>query len=162
MFPERFRLEPKHFCPVMASDNPAVAGHVWVCAPPFRVVDLTVALQPYEHGEERHLGPIMLAKRGEHVSVSAADLFDPDPQYEAVYGRPYPSLAEARRVRPQLFKRIERYGALEVCIEDTRLRYFACAITAPDLPLEQARNLSLSGKWPFEVWREFEKTTNGA
>jgi hypothetical protein len=50
------------------------------------------------------------------------------------------------------------YGALEVSIQDTRLRYFACAITAPDLPLEKARNLSLSGKWPIEVWREFEKT----
>lgn len=158
VFPPGANLKPRHFCPIMATGNPAVAGHAWVCAPPFRVVDLTVALQPYEHGEEHYLGDMLLEEAGVPVSVTAADLFDPNPAYHLRYGRPFPSLDDAKRECPALFKRIDRYGALEVTRGQTCLRYFATAISASDTPLETARNLQLSGKWPIDLWQDFESS----
>ena len=160
VFPTKSGLARAYFSPIMSHDNPAVAGHVWVCAPPFRVVDLTVSLQPYKKGAEKYLtpGPLLAkAPQGRPFELTATDLFDPSDDYQAAYGRPHPTLQQAKRDDPKLFERIERYGAIEVPFQDAQLRYFACGISAPDLPLEEIRSLSLSGKWPNEVWSDFEK-----
>ena len=156
VFPPSSGFDPRYFCPLTFGNNPAVTGHAWVCAPPFRIVDLTLTMQPYTGGEEKYLDGPVLAKSGRPTSVTAVDLFDSPPP-----GYPYPTLKDAQESDPTLLKRIKRYGAIEVPVRHTRLRYFACSPSAPDLPLEKARNLNLSGKWPIELWNDFEKTRGG-
>jgi hypothetical protein len=44
---------------------------------------------------------------------------------------------------------------LKVQYRETRVRYVACAVTAPDGPLETANNVVLRGKTMSDLWHEF-------
>lgn len=156
-FPPNSGIKRKHFSPIMLRGNPAVAGHVWVVAPPFKVVDLTVSMQPYEYGEEKYLSGVLLAETGESIEIEAISLYDTDviDDFVARRGAP-PTLRDVRAYDPMLLNRIARYGPVGVTVGEVRLKYVPCAISAPDSPLEDARNLCLSGKYPGDLWREFE------
>lgn len=91
-------------------------GHVWLCAPPFGIVDLTLTLQAYENGEERHLPP---------------------------------SVLESNPLVVPSGWRIARDGV--------QIEYQPTGITTLGTPLEEATGLCLSGKYPLELWTEFQR-----
>jgi hypothetical protein len=53
-FPAGSRIRPKWFYPLMRN-NHTFTGHAWIYAPPFRLVDLSVSLQPYPPEQQRYL-----------------------------------------------------------------------------------------------------------
>src|SRR5882762_6732324 len=45
-FPDYSGIRDLHFWPLVHPDNPARTGHAWLRVPPFRVIDITLPVQP--------------------------------------------------------------------------------------------------------------------
>jgi len=146
------RLEP-----IMASTNPAVAGHVWLCAPPFHIVDATVGYQEYSRGEAQYILHPILAEFVEDAGYEFEDLIDEDAVIEITMqlGK-IPNLDDLYNLHPRLRERMSKYRPVTVNQKDVALTYIPIGVSAPDMPLEQAISLSLSGKGPQELFEEFK------
>lgn len=158
-FSKETGLESLHFCPIMEHSNPAKAGHVWVHAPPFPVVDLTVALQPYRGGQGQYLQGAVVAEDVGRGSVEWPDLFDPDcvPSFVVSRGR-LPTLPDMEAMSPGLLARIQRLGVYTVRLHHATLKYVTCAVTAPDSPLEAMTSLRLKGFYPKDLYADYVKS----
>lgn len=86
-FPASSGLSSKHFWPIGngPSASGATAAHVWVRAPPFVVVDLTVAMQPYSECAECFLPDAVIAENAPRGKVGLSDLLDPEAREELRY-----------------------------------------------------------------------------
>lgn len=149
---------PTHFGPIVLPGNPASAGHVWLVAPPYRIVDVTVSRQTYHRGELRYLPDLMLAESAQPAHAEPADLLDPDAfeHFVRAYGRA-PTMADIERIAPGLAARVRAWGPVELSHGQARLRYVPCGITALDGTLDKAKNLILRGKLPSALYAEFTK-----
>jgi hypothetical protein len=165
-FPARSRIGTKWFWPLMHGDNPALMGHAWVCAPPFKVIDLSFALQPYRANEQRYLNGYVLVEECEQPpeETTLIDLMEPEVRMElrAAFRRP-PTMADLPQVVPGLREFIADFPACKTTKESVGLKYIPVRISAPDLPLEQMTNLQLRGRYPMQLYRDFEiaRNTNG-
>jgi hypothetical protein len=160
-FPTSSRLPSRHFWPMGSGPSTpgAAAAHAWVRAPPFGVVDLTLASQPYADGEERFLPEVVIAENVPGATIELSDLVDPELRANLTRQlRRSPRLDDIRSLHPGLLERIRTLGAREIRHDGTTIRYVACAVTAPDASMEEAKNLILSGKDSIELWREFESS----
>ena len=149
---------PTYFAPIVPDNRPQTDGHVWVCAPPFGIVDVTATLQPYARGELRDVVGPVLEESPARGTYDLEDLFDRELLTSpAARGVPR-SLREFRLHQPQIFERIARYGVHEVRAGQWRLTYVACGVTLSDpIALEEMGNLTLSGKKPDALMRELRQ-----
>lgn len=154
-------LETTYLAPITVGANPAVAGHVWVVAPPFQIVDLTVSRQPFEGRHADFLPPFVLAERSamKEINPTVEDLMEPEArhQFRAFYGK-NPSARDLEQMDPGLLDRARRMGCFALPLKDATLRYVACATSASDKPLEKIKSLSLSKKGASELYAEFRAT----
>lgn len=141
-FPPKSRLRPYHM-----RRHGDVPGHVWLRAPPFRIVDLTIALQDYSNGEERHLQKYVIEENAPAEAPQVADLLDDIDRLalRASLGRE-PRVADVNTFVTT---------AWTVRRAQTEIRYTPAGVTALDGTIESARNLRLSGKYPGELWTDF-------
>lgn len=155
-------IPPNRLQPLTVPTNPAVAGHLWVVAPPFDVVDVTIFLQPYSGDALPHVP---------HGYVAVTDTSDDDPEPEdfleaelvleeiRLYGRE-PTLDDIYdRLSPGLRSRVQRLGCRGVQVDGVRLRYVGCGVGGNADPLEEWRNLEVDGLWPIDLWRAFARET---
>lgn len=133
--------------------------HSWLRVPPFDVVDLTMRQQAYLNGEGAHLPDTVLLEGAVRGRAQLDDVLPPDlcRRLERELGH-RPSVDDLRVVQPLILERMSRYGCWELNNSVFTARYVATSVTAPDLPLERAQNLCLSGRFPNELWREFVRT----
>lgn len=152
------REEPTYFAAVVPPHNPALAGHVWIYAPPFQVVDVTATLQPYQRGELASVDGPVLAEEVVEGHYNLADLFDMELlEAPSFYGVP-PTVEVFRRQQPELFSRILKYGVHEVSAGGWSLTYVACGITAGEpVPLAEMKNLILSERNPADLFRSLQE-----
>lgn len=148
-FPDGSGLEPYHFWSLTHPANPAKTGHAWLMAPPFRIVDVTLDLQPWSAQQLRHVpGPVLL-ESPTPANYAPTDLMEPELLLEL--GR-VPTLSEVR----QMVRNFpERFGVFGVRVSGTGLTYIATGVSAPDAPLELMGNLVLRGKLPHQLYAEF-------
>lgn len=71
-------ITPTYCAPIMTHDNPAVLGHAWVVAPPFRIIDVAFSHQPYTRGEEKYLEGFIAKEEVSKATLQVEDLFDMD------------------------------------------------------------------------------------
>lgn len=149
-------LAPTYFSSITMPGSEAKAGHVWLYAPPFEIVDVTVSRQPYRQGQERFLPDYMLAEKVSRCRFNSADLMEPEVIADFVHmnGR-RPTLEDVEAMCPGVLERILRFGSVEAKHGRTRFRYLTPAVSAPIEPLEEYRNLRLGGKYPAELYEEF-------
>lgn len=143
-FPPKSRLRPYQM-----RRQGDVPGHVWLRAPPFRIVDLTIALQDYSNGEERHLQKYIIEENARAEAPRVADLLDDSDRLalRASLGRE-PRVADVNTFVTT---------AWTVRRAETEIRYTPGGVTALDGTLEAAKNLRLSGKYPGELWLEYQQ-----
>jgi hypothetical protein len=137
-------------------DNPAKAGHAWLCVPPYDVVDVTIQAQSgFTAGERTRLAPILAERASTDGNIALDELAEPEllEQFLAEHGRPG-RLDDF--VTEPLRAFWTRSPARVVATQSVRLKYIDCGINAGDgLPLEEMRNLVLSGRGPGELHAEF-------
>ena len=132
------------------------AGHAWVCAPPFRVVDVTLKRQHWrDDASFGHLLP-------EPMVIENADAIQPtceDVVAEAI------RMHEARRtgrvnpnfhhlVVPHLRWFTATFGAWECELGDALVRYIPSSVTAADVPLEDLDSSTVLKIRPIQFWQE--------
>ena len=71
-------MRPVRYAPVTFPDNPATAGHTWLYAPPFQIVDITVSVQTYESNEAQYIPRYVIMRKAKRSPFDAIDLMDPD------------------------------------------------------------------------------------
>ena len=155
-FDKSTRVSTCYFAPIMMPGNPAVAGHVWLHAPPFAIADFAVQLQPYRGNERKHLPPYVLAMQTTPCKHTSSDLMEPEAvqDFWLKRGRP-PTLDDIETQIPGISDAVRRLGAGEVRYGKAVMRYVATGVSAPQEPLEEWRNLKVTGKYPVELYEEF-------
>jgi hypothetical protein len=144
--------------------TPATAGHAWVCAPPYRVVDVTASRQPYPSYGRKIMGSIFVLEESvQPATPEGKDLFDADAV--AAFRRQCgytPTMAEVRELVPNIDEKIAALGAFRVERGRASFKYIGTATSAPKLPLQNMTNLRLSGKLPRELYQDFVASLEAA
>jgi hypothetical protein len=120
-------------------------------------VDITIQMQPYARSETQHVPQHVLAESLTPASPTVGDLLDGDVLEEIVarHGRP-PTLRELAAKVPHLLEDLSMFPAGKLATGNVELLYAPWKVSAMDGSLEEMRNLCLSGKYPMELYREFE------
>lgn len=149
-------LNATYCAPIMTHDNPAVLGHAWVVAPPFRVVDVAFSRQHFTCGEEKYLQGFIAEENVEKATLQVEDLIDMDAiKLYVKQHRRLPTIKDIEILSPELFSRIKKYGIFQVKLPKATLKYISCAVSFCEAPLEKVKNIKLSGKSPIELYKEF-------
>ncbi len=156
-FPSASRLPKQYFWPIRGPRNPAKTGHAWVSAPPFRIVDFTLGLQPYNKNQQQYLPRTVVAEQTHSHEVTLGDLVEPEAMHEirSRFGRT-PSLSEMAQTNARsMLECVSQFGSHKVSHEGTTLTYVSCAIHACDGPLEENRSFCPSVKDPAGLFNQF-------
>jgi len=138
-------------------DHPdAVLGHAWVCAPPFFIIDASLALQHWAGTlMAEFVPPVVLADASTRtvrplvedcVSVAVRE------DYAEHAGRLDSKLHH--RLEPRLASFGSHFPAREVHLGDLRVRYVPIAIRQTDVPLEFVNAGSGKGRPAIEIWND--------
>ena len=133
---------------------------MWVIAPPFRVIDLTVSRQPYPDAVRQLLPDCVLAEHSGPMVEDPADWFGSDgmQSFLARRGR-LPTMKDVMALCQDAVLRSRQYGLTIVDTTAAQFRYSPCAMFAPDAQLEEMRNLCLSGEYPAQLFRRYLKSS---
>lgn len=151
-FSNELSIERKHFWPIDFTDSNA--AHVWISAPPFNIIDITLKQQPYIDGEERFLPDYIIEECKNIAKVDYRDIFSPE-------ARKYINMKYGTKNRDLI--RVHASDALEVInvfnpylIKDkhVEVKYITVAISAPDAPLNKMKNLCLEGMYGYSIYKE--------
>lgn len=152
-YPPQYSIPTSYFWPV--DNNDAKAGHVWIVAPPFRVVDITLKLQPYTNKKIPQILPdIVLAKDGSSTNIEPIDIVARHVQRDLTMFQGVKQGQMIATVNPELPKFFNVFPPLKVNQLGVEMKYIRCAISASDEPLEEIKSLTLSGKFGIEVYND--------
>jgi hypothetical protein len=156
-FPAQSRLGKKYFRPIVHPDNPAKTGHAWLRVPPFKVLDISLPLQPYPPAAASYLRRYIATEVVAPAPVTtASDLMED--AFVALFirrNRRRPSMNDLPQVAPGAREFMAEFSAFELTTDGCRVRYVPTGMSAMETPLPGMRNLCLSGKYPAELYREF-------
>ena len=154
-FPRRTKIPPIYLWPV---DYPSVqAGHVWIVAPPFNIVDVTIKHQPYQNARAaRRIPSIVLAKTSRRAVASIEDICSPD-----VIRAYHHSGIEPDQILRVTLPRLEDFHRefQPLCIrkDGVRLKYTPVGISASEWPLERITSLQLNDRFAYQIYEEVIK-----
>lgn len=150
-FPERSRIGPRYFWSV--DHGHFTAGHAWLLAPPFTVVDISVKQQPYEGKEHDYIPNLVLSEEKTPVAVQVDDIVSPSARREMLKSGlpPERHLSEAARYVPGIFEAIP--PILVPGLRGATLKYTPVAIHAPDCALEDMRNMMFGALTPGQLYK---------
>lgn len=153
-FPDE--LGSQYLWTLMQHGNPATAGHVWVCAPPFQIIDITLAKQPYPQKLKQHVGGYVLGEKPRRGSFTASDFAEPEVLEAMVAEGVPPTLESICRLDPSLAQRMKDLGCWEVHHARLRLLYMGAAVSISDGTLDalQTPIFSCRGRMEGFVLRE--------
>lgn len=138
----------------MFDDQPR-AGHVWVVAPPFEIIDVTLKAQPYERGEADLMPDVLALESSERITPNSIDFFETE-----LLAHAHRSVGGARetvhqRTHPGMMSAVDYFPSWLVTQDKARMRYATGGIslsTAPDL--EALKNRTWNGRYAAAVLRD--------
>lgn len=141
-----------YFWPVDVT-NPK-AGHVWVCAPPYSVIDLTIHQQPFKGKRQKYIPDFIVIESNEFTKPSIFDICSLEVLEQlAMDGHAIGDETLFRKM-PHLRDFFLSFPATLVRVKGTIFKYIPCAISASDAPLKEITALSLRGKTGYEIYQE--------
>lgn len=149
-FPLNSGLEPRYFW--SCDHGQFTAGHAWLFAPPFTVVDISVKQQPYEGPEDSYVPDTVLSMDTQPVEVSVEDIVSPSARAEMQQQgiRPRRHLEVGARYIPGIFQAITPIAVPGLM--GASLKYSPVAVHASDGTFEEMRNMDFDGLSPWEVY----------
>lgn len=134
----------------------AKAGHVWVIAPPFRVIDLTLKIQDYPQPNNKYIPNYILAEKYLPATYNVEDICSPEILLAAKSnGIQKDDLIFTAHPERKIFYN-EFKGSL-VEIHKTRFKYIPSSITASDQPFEQITALNLNERLGLDIYNDLIK-----
>jgi hypothetical protein len=132
--------------------SPAQAGHAWIFAPPFSVIDITLGQQPYEPSDREYFPDVVYAKGFSDVEVGIDDLCSLSIQLEmADQGQPIwnEGFFESR---PELARFLREFKPTVVEHRGAEHRFIPVDVGASEWPLEEITALELNGRLGHEIY----------
>jgi hypothetical protein len=127
------------------------AGHAWVFAPPFRIVDVTLRQQPYRGHERDYLPPSVFSENAMPDDVEVDDLISP-PVRAMLRARGVSGRAQLAAVYGDLPRILQCFDTCSVVWNGTRLKYAPAAFGVSEAGLEQITNITFLGRSPLELY----------
>ena len=151
-YPKSSGIGKRYFWSV--DEGEFVAGHAWVYAPPFDVVDITVKQQPHEVGESKWLPDRVLATNAALAEPTVYDILSPVVRgYLLSHGVPESHQLEA--VNPTMVRFLEAFNTYQILEHQTSLKICACGSRrAPDCPLEEMVGISIEGMSAMQMYED--------
>jgi len=149
-FPSHSKISKKYFWTVDIGNFKA--GHVWVVAPPFSVIDLSIKQQAYPDNAGEYLPNFICSKSDKIAIINDSDIISPEAflamKREGIRSRWMyyikPNWGEFQRI----------FRPIQVEENNLSLKYITTGISAPDMPIEKVETLKLSGKITIEVYND--------
>jgi hypothetical protein len=154
-FPTSTGISTKHFWPFDPT-NPHRVGHVWIAAPPFNVIDVTVRMQPYSQGEEHYLPSMVIEENITDCTIETKDIFSP----EAILmysSQRIPIEKMIHLITPNVERFMSVFNPNKVNYEGTELKYIPVAASASDGELYEMKCLCLNGRYAHAIYEEVVK-----
>jgi len=129
------------------------AGHAWVYAPPFSIIDISLKQQPYSGKKKKFIPEIILIKEADKATSEIEDIISPDVRHQMLSQGVPPHLmlelgaSELRAVQSS-------FPAQLVNINNTKLKYSPVAVHASIESLPDMRNMKFNGKTPFKMYKK--------
>jgi hypothetical protein len=149
-FPRKTGIGTSYFW--SADHGNFVAGHVWLYAPPYTVVDISVKQQPYRGNEANYIPDRILTTDTRPVIVTDEDIISPPVRMDlSAYGvPPHQHLKEVAPLIPDIF---EAFPAVSVPgLKGSSLKYSPVAIHAPEDKLPYLENMLFQGLTPWQLY----------
>lgn len=150
-FSETFKINPKYFWSIDFGNFQA--GHSWIVAPPFSIIDSSLGQQPFKEGENKYLSDFICSQSDVTEPVKEIDIMSPDASKFLDINGIKDNRLEACKPNLNSFLKIFK-PIIHKENEDFSLKYVTTAISAPDQPLENVGALKLSGKVAIEIYNE--------
>ncbi|MCK8085388.1 hypothetical protein [Vibrio sp. 1CM8B] len=150
-FPKESGEETTYFWSVDNSN--AFAGHAWVFAPPFAVIDITLKQQPYAGNKKEYIPVINLIKDAPIAHSFIEDILSPEArQYVKMHRIPDSKVfdftaSQLKLVQASIPARNAELGQVSV-------KYSPVAVFASDNALPLMNNMSFGGLTPYEMYKE--------
>jgi hypothetical protein len=133
----------------------AVLGHAWIVAPPFSIVDATIASQRWQGHQMRHFVPENLKVENEARKIipTVHDMIGPDilEEHELRDGHIHPNLHH--RYLPHLSGFNKDFNAFATTIGDLELRYCPTGVALADVPLEEIMSSGFR-RSALDIWNQ--------
>jgi len=149
-FPLESGVEPRYFW--SCDHGQFTAGHAWLFAPPFTVVDISVRQQPYDVQEASYIPDTVLSTDTHPVEVSVEDIVSPSARAEMLQQGipPQHHLEAGARYIPGIF---QAFTPIVVSgLNGASLKYSPVAVHASDGTFEEMRNMDFDGLSPWELY----------
>jgi hypothetical protein len=141
-FPKGSKIRDKYFWINDAENSPTMLpGHVWLVAPPYKIVDMTSKFQHWQGREEEYL-PIYSLSESAPIRPPEIDLWRPSAQ-RRLWGQPSAEVKRTWKTVPPS----------EVVYNQVSIRYQPHAIQLPEESLEK-NSLILGGRPVKTFWQE--------
>lgn len=117
---------PTHF---WLYDTEPCAGHVWVVAPPFEIIDVALKSQPYEQNEADLVPATIVLEGAKNITPDADDFLSSDIQAREYARRRHLPKDVHFQLAPELARVGASFPSWEVRHGDTTLRYATGGVT---------------------------------
>lgn len=138
-FPTESKITPSYFWPVDQGNFDA--GHAWVVAPPFSVIDLTVKQQPYQRGEFDYIPDFILSDTKDTDTIQIEDIY-------SLETRRYFGLmkeTQLKNIDPEVHRIAKDFIPRKIIHDRTILKYTTVGISMSDGDMKDITGFSLNG-----------------
>lgn len=153
-FPESSEEETTYFW--SADHSKFTAGHAWVFAPPFSIVDITLKQQPYTGTKKNYIPEIILIKDAEKTSSTIEDIISPAVRLQMkAQGIPKHQMLHYGASEMKLIQ--ETFPAQLIVINDTNFKFSPIAVHASIEALPGMSNMQFNGTSPYDMYKNLIK-----
>jgi hypothetical protein len=155
-FPVGSGVQPSHFGVIGGESN--VAAHMWVKAPPFVVVDISLPEQQWGAARQGYFTNFVITETSRFIPVTVEQLVDMNAydEFVAANGR-RPTMRDVARRIPHAFPFMERFPSFSVVSADLTVDYAPTKVGASLEPLAEMAHPRLNGHSPIELYRLFKQ-----
>ncbi|WP_205937674.1 hypothetical protein [Rhizobium leguminosarum] len=126
------------------------SGHMWIIAPPYDVIDLTLRHQRWRGDAfQRQISPRILGENLANVKARPQDVVAPEirAQYRGVSDLHNALFPDQARV-------LKKFPAKAFVSGSTDIRYVPAGVSLPDAPLESVNEQARAGVPAIKIWRD--------
>jgi hypothetical protein len=150
-FPKNSGEENTYFWSVDHGDF--TAGHSWLFAPPFNIVDITLRKQDYSGNKNNHIPDMILEDSGINSKPEIEDIISPSAIAELQMHR-VPRKNYFNAVAQEMLNIQKSFPVLKIRGNlDTKIKYCPVAIHASEEPLDGLNNMRFDGMSPLELYQ---------
>lgn len=150
-FPAGSGVKTKYLWSIDSGDF--TAGHAWIFAPPFQIVDLTIGQQSYSARESSFFPTVVLSEERSPVEVDVRDVVSPNAETDLKFrGLSAQAYVLSNTLIPRIFR---CFPPLMVpFLNDAYAKYVPVAFGAPDGDFQSMSCMHFEGLTPFQLYAE--------